>query len=110
DKAGPDLAEALRAEGAEVDDCILYQNEQINYDELPAFDAVFFASASAVESFIDQWGPSVLDGKTILSIGKPTDRVLKDKCRCADVIGREATVESAIKTLAEYCVSNQISG
>lgn len=108
DKAGPELAEELRAEGADVDDCVLYHNKPVHWDRLPEFDAVFFASASAVECFLDQWGPSALDGKTILAIGKPTAEALNKKCRGADVIGRKATVESAISTLAEHFIRSEI--
>ena len=48
DKAGPALADALREEGAIVDDCVLYHNQPIMYEAAPSFDTVFFASASAV--------------------------------------------------------------
>jgi len=56
DKAGPGLAEALRQDGAIVDDCVVYTNESIAYEACPDFDAVFFASASAFEAFDRLWG------------------------------------------------------
>ncbi|MDP2991106.1 MAG: uroporphyrinogen-III C-methyltransferase, partial [Kiritimatiellota bacterium] len=65
DKAGAALAEALRQRGAMVDDCILYHNEPIEYDNKPDFDVVFFASASAVEVFDKQWGIDGLADKIV---------------------------------------------
>ncbi len=105
DKAGPQLAEALRALDAEVDDTIIYDNERIEYDEQPDFDAVFFASASGVESFIDQWGTEALAGKTLAVIGKPTAQALEKQNLTPDVIAREATIPGAIQSLAEYFVA-----
>ncbi|MDP6524423.1 MAG: uroporphyrinogen-III C-methyltransferase [Kiritimatiellia bacterium] len=108
DKAGSGLAETLRELGAEVDDCILYQNEPIAYDSEPAFDAVFFASASAVEVFDSHWGADSLTGKTVVAIGQPTLRALEKRGITADIVGPEATVESSIEALAEYCVKLSI--
>jgi len=105
DKAGPQLAGALRGLGAEVDDCIIYDNERIIYDSLSDYDAVFFASASGVESFIEQWGIDALSGKTTLVIGIPTAAALAKHNLKPDVLAREATVSGAISTLAEFYVS-----
>jgi len=105
DKAGPQLAEALRKTGAEVEDAIIYDNERIMYDALPDFDAVFFASASGVESFIDQWGTEALAGKTLAVIGKPTAHALEKQNLTPDIIAGEATIPGAIQSLAEYFVS-----
>jgi uroporphyrinogen III methyltransferase/synthase len=102
DKAGPQLADALRKTGADVEDAIIYDNQRINHEELPDFDAVFFASASAVHSFIDQWGKTALSGKTICVIGRPTARALEQAGIEPDVIAREATVIGAINSLAAY--------
>ncbi len=101
DKAGPALADALRAAGATVDDCVIYHNVPVPYpEEVPAFDAVFFASASAVEAYETQWGTSTLSGKTVTAIGQPTLRGLKDFGVPVDVVGPEATVASTLTALA----------
>lgn len=100
DKAGPDIADALRPQGAMVDDCILYRNEPIAYDAKPLFDAIFFASASAVEVFDKQWGVDGLQRKTVAAIGDPTIAALKKLGVKADVTGPEATVESCLTALA----------
>lgn len=108
DKAGPQLAEALRETGAKVEDSIIYDNHRIDYDELPEFDAAFFASASAVESFLDQWGVDALAGKTVSVIGIPTAQTLEKHARQPDIIAREATVMGAINSLAEYFVGEKL--
>ncbi len=107
-KAGPDLAEFLRTLGARVTDCVLYRNDPISYDTLPEFDAVFFASASAVEVFVSQWGRKSLQGKIITAIGRPTCESLAENNLNADVVGREATVASSIETLAEKYVNEAL--
>ncbi len=101
-KAGTDVAEGLQEIGAEVEDCIIYTNEQIKYDSLPCFDAIFFASASAVEAYLDQWGTKFLANITILTIGKPTVKALEAVGLKPTIISIEATVADSINTLASY--------
>ena len=108
DKAGPQLAEALCETGAEIEDVILYDNIRIDHAEFPEFDAVFFASTSAVESFIDQWGADSLTDKTIAVIGTPTAQALEKQNLAPDIFAREATIPGAIASLAEHFVSQGI--
>ncbi len=98
--AGSLLADALRRKGATVDDVRLYVNEPVRYERLPDFDAVFFASASAVEVFFKHHGDVRLAGKTVVAIGKPTSAALVAAGRPPDVVPAEATVEGAICALA----------
>ena len=107
-KAGKSLADGLRAAGAEVEDVVLYENQFIEYDRCPEFDAVFFASASAVESFVSQWGTDVLKNKTILAIGGPTRAALRTVGLTATVTGKMATVEKCIADFARYFAKNSI--
>jgi uroporphyrinogen III methyltransferase/synthase len=109
DKAGPDLADALRESGAAVEDAIIYDNHPVVHDELPDFDAVFFASASGVESFIAQWGVGSLTDKTTVVIGKPTAAALNALGRAPDITAKESTIPGAIRDLAMYLVSRRIS-
>ena len=102
DLAGPSLAIALRETGAQVEDVVLYENVRIKHDTLPAFDALFFASSSAVNAFIDQWGIQVLENKPVCAIGSPTSQTLKKRGVDSFMVANEATVASAIETLAEY--------
>ncbi|HNX35437.1 MAG TPA: hydroxymethylbilane synthase [Kiritimatiellia bacterium] len=100
EKAGALLADVLRQQGAEVDDVRLYVNEPVTYPALPAFDAVFFASASAVEALMAQIPLGALEGKTVVTIGKPTSAALAAFGRAPDVVAAEATVDGAIEALA----------
>lgn len=104
DKAGTDLADALRETGAEVEDAVIYDNVRVEHEELPDFDVVFFASASGVESFIGQWGVEALEGKTTLVIGRPTADALEKHHLQPDVMARESTISGAVQSLAEHLV------
>jgi uroporphyrinogen III methyltransferase/synthase len=104
EKAGALLADVLRNKGATVEEAVLYTNEWIRYEKLPAFDTVFFASASAVESFCGQFGAEALKDKLIVAIGKPTEAALAQVGFKAQIIGDEATVEGAITSLAKGTV------
>ena len=105
DKAGTDLADALKNVGLEVHDLVVYKNERIRYDVCPKFDAVFFASASAVEAYVELWGAKSLAGAIILAIGTPTTKALERAGLSADVMGFTATVEGAIAALAVHSVN-----
>ncbi len=107
-KAGPNLAEELRAAGAEVEDCILYENRFIEYPQQPNFDAAFFASASAVESFVVQWGAEALAGKTVLAIGEPTRRALTAAGVATDLVGGMDTVERSLQALSDYYCRHEL--
>lgn len=100
EKAGALLADVLRRKGASVDDVQLYTNDPVAYERLPEFDAVFFASASAVEVFFRRHAHVSLEGKTVVAIGKPTAAALTAAGRPPDLVPVEATVERAIEALA----------
>lgn len=104
DKAGPALAQSLRAMGGSVDDCLLYRNLPIRQGAKPAFDVAFFASASAVEAYDQQWGAASLKGVFVVAIGKPTLAALTGRGLQVDLVPPEATVESSIEALAGYFV------
>ena len=108
-KAGPELAVELHDLGAHVTDCVLYHNAVVTYADRPEFDSVYFASASAVESFVEQWGVAALNGKIILAIGGPTQTALKSAGLNATVIGEMATVEKSLHALAVYEINRRIN-
>jgi len=90
-KAGADVARALRRAGAKVDDVVLYENRACAPEEaLPPFDDVFFASASAVVSFLARYGARALRGKGVLVMGGPTRAALPKrfsaKARIFDIL------------------------
>ena len=82
-KAGRTVAAALRRFGASVEDIVLYDNKPVAREErpLPPCDAVFFASASAVEAFLDQYGAKSLARPEIYVIGEPTRHALPPRFR-----------------------------
>ena len=100
DKAGTDLSDSLKKLGLDVHDLLIYKNERIRYPAFPPFDAVFFASASAVEAYVEWWGADSLADRTIVAIGTPTEHALKAAGLQADVMGFTATVAGAITALA----------
>ncbi len=104
DKAGPALSESLRGMGAAVEDCLLYRNLPIQHASKPAFEAVFFASASAVEIYDQQWGAASLSDKFVVAIGKPTLAALARCGAKANLVPPEATVESSMTALAGHFV------
>ncbi len=98
-KAGTDVACALRRTGAKVDDVVLYANETCAPEgALPPFDDVFFASASAVESFLARYGAGALRGKGVLVMGGPTRAALPKsfsaKARIFDIL--TATISGTV--------------
>ena len=98
--ADSSLSVSLRAAGVQVEDCLLYRNEPIGYERMPAFDLAFFASASAVTAFDRLWGAKALAGKTVAAIGRPTAAALHDLGVDAIVTGAEATVDGVLEALA----------
>lgn len=109
EKAEPAVTDALRRRGATVDDCILYRNEPVAYEFKPEFDAVFFASASAVEVFEQLWGTAGLEAKVVAAIGNPTLAALKRRGVRVDLVGPEATVESCLAALAGMYAGKALS-
>ncbi len=110
DKAGKDVSCELRRTGAIVTEETLYRNVPVKYEKLPEFDAVIFASSSAVHAFLDNFGSGKLKGKYIVAIGKPTLETLKKlKCTGKIILAKEATVNACIDSLAEKLVEKRIS-
>ena len=106
DKAGPSLSQALKAMGGSVEDCLLYHNLPIQQGGKPDCEVVYFASASAVEVYDQQWGVASLKGSLVVAIGKPTVAALKQRGVAVDLVPPEATVESSMAALAAYYVRN----
>ena len=77
EKAGKDVASVLKRAGAKVDDIVLYENSYVYHEKpLPKFNDIYFASASAVESFVAQYGIKKLHGKKIYVMGEPTKKAV----------------------------------
>ncbi len=100
------LSNGLQNMGHKVDDVILYNNIPIKYDHTPNGDAIFFASASAVTSFINQFGSDLLKKIITVSIGKPCTAKLQSYGIKPTLQANQATVEASIKKLAVHCLCN----
>ena len=100
DRAGKRLAEDMRNLGMKVTDRVLYTNTPCLKEDLPSFDSIVFTSTSGVESFLDQYGASPLEDCRIAAIGIPTAEALKRNGIGNYIIGREATLQSAVESLA----------
>lgn len=98
--AGMELTEALIRTGFDVTDCVLYNATPVRPERIPDFDAVVFASASAVEAYAALRLPQSLDGKTVVAIGQPTHAALARQGVRGTHTAVEATVESAVLKLA----------
>ena len=97
--AGDDLSKKLTTFVKNIDDIVLYETISVLHNKLPEFDCAYFASASAVKSFKEQFGIEKLKNKAIAVIGEPTKKELEG----FDTIkGKEAIVESSIDAIAEY--------
>jgi uroporphyrinogen III methyltransferase/synthase len=108
DKAGANLADALCDAGYAVEECISYRNEPVPVADLPEFADVVFASASAVEVFVDRWGPENLAGHSAVCIGKPTTAALAKHGIEPAAIGLEATMPGCIEALAAFHVNRSL--
>ncbi len=109
DKAGKEISCELRKAGAVVTDEVICRNIPVKYDKLPEFDAVVFASSSAVESFQGNFGLEKLRGKYTVAIGKPTlETIRKLKHKDDVVLAKEATINGCVESLAERMVEKKI--
>jgi uroporphyrinogen III methyltransferase/synthase len=100
DAAGETLSESLRKAGAEIEDRLLYETRLLRPETLPPFDAVFFASSSAVASFEAAFGMAALTDRDVVAIGEPTRGALEDRGVKGVIMGAAATTEGAMAALA----------
>jgi uroporphyrinogen III methyltransferase / synthase len=103
DAAGETLAGELERLGARVTDVVIARNEPVAHMAVPPFEAVLFASRSAVRTFMDRTPAPDLSGRLVAAIGQPTSLELNRR-GVAPVTGREATVGAALEALAGVCV------
>lgn len=110
DAATGDLAQHLREQtGAQVEDAILYHTVRTAPGPLPEFDAVLFASASAVDAFADSWGAGALAGKAVAAMGEPTAKCLAAHGFGQAILPTEATTEGALRALAARMVAARMT-
>lgn len=107
DRAGETLSEELRETFTQVDDAVICRN-QIVRTEIPVCDVVFFASVSAVESFMEQFDVEVLEGKQVVVIGTLDAAALQQRGVEQITAPRRSTVEGAVEALATSSVWKEI--
>ncbi|HPN84103.1 MAG TPA: uroporphyrinogen-III C-methyltransferase [Victivallales bacterium] len=110
DKSFKKMTAELRRAGILVDEIVLYKTIPVNYSTLPEFDAVFFASPSAAESFKNNFGSTALRKKDVVVLGDVTADALK---KIFKKIGRLVVPEQskavlAIQTYALQLVSKSL--
>lgn len=108
DAAGDSLTRDLQSIGAVVTDSVIVRNEPVPHDSIPPFDAVFFASRSAVLSFLDRHEQPSLNGRLVVAIGRPTADELERRDITPVIVAREATAGAAIGALAAECVRQSL--
>ncbi|HOK04699.1 MAG TPA: uroporphyrinogen-III C-methyltransferase [Victivallales bacterium] len=109
DQSSRELTEKLKSNSFKIDELALYKTLPVQYTELAPFDAIFFASPSAVKAFSMNFG-NILEGKDIISIGEVTsDAVKKTFSNYSSIVmPYEATASSAIKTYAIKILEKKI--
>jgi len=109
DQSSKELTDRLRDNSFKIDELTLYKTVPIKYNDLPPFDAVFFASPSAAKAFSINFG-NVLQGKDIISIGEVTTDAIKKIFSGYNsiVTSSEATASSAVKNYVIQILRNRI--
>lgn len=109
DIARAQLSNQLIENGYLVKDEILYLTSEKQYDKLPEFDDIIFASSSAVKSFVRQFGKEALSGKRISVIGKPTEQTLREFANNIPIIkAPDESISSCITALALDSVNKKL--
>lgn len=109
DRAGGGLTEMLHSIGHKADDLVICRNEARSV-VLPEFDAVLFASASAVDSFLDQFDASVLQDKLVGIMGYKEIERLTAVGVCGLRVPARFTFSGAVATMAGTVVEKEIVG
>jgi len=108
DRAGDALSVELRETFAQVEDVVICRNQMVKAD-VPVCDVVFFASVSAVESFMEQFGVEALEGKQAAVIGTLDAAALQQHGVEQIPAPKRSTVEAAVEALALACVNKELS-
>jgi uroporphyrinogen III methyltransferase/synthase len=106
-EAGPALAEKLGALKLDVTDCVLYGHEALTPARIPPYDALFFASASAVDALAALESPAAWAGKPIVAMGGPTLAALENRGLRTGLTPPDPSVEGALLALAAHVVQTR---
>ncbi len=110
DRAGDRLSRALGDAGFQVDDVVISQNKVVEVPQHPQCDAVFFASASAVEAYLQQFGKEQLEDIVIGVMGHKEAEVLKS-AGIGDIrLPKTFTLDGSVSTMAGHIVEESFVG
>ncbi|MFU8780060.1 MAG: SAM-dependent methyltransferase [Kiritimatiellia bacterium] len=107
DRAGPELAARLSEAGFVVDDVVISRNVSLPV-AMPAFDGILFASASAVDAFVAQFGVNALQGKLLGVMGTKEVGPLSDAGVQGIRVPARFTLFDSVATMAGAFVEKEI--
>lgn len=100
------LAEALGAHGVDVDVVPIPQTTPLPLDAPPPpFDAVTFASPSALRAFVAGQGTAPLQGKVVAVIGPTTAQAARAAAVSVDAVASSPSVAALVHALATCAVA-----
>ena len=95
------ITETLLKKGYDIKETDLYETVGISYNSVWSFDSVVFASSSAVNGFIKNFGIDKLINKTVVVFGKPTEETLKNyNPDCTILVNSSSTITGCIDLIS----------
>jgi uroporphyrinogen III methyltransferase / synthase len=107
DRAGSQLSDALREGGFLVDDLVLARNVPLQV-AMPVCEGVLFASASAVDAFIAQFGAAMLQDRVVGIMGQREVKSLKMAGIRGIRVPQRSTLLDSVATMAGVLVEREI--
>jgi uroporphyrinogen III methyltransferase / synthase len=108
DRAGTGLADALRSNGFVVDDVVISRNQTVQVTK-PEFDAILFASASAVDAFLAQFGAAALHDRLVGVMGHKEIGAMQKAGLQAPRLPAGFTLPGAVATMAGQMVEEDFA-
>ncbi|MDH3345850.1 MAG: uroporphyrinogen-III synthase, partial [Kiritimatiellaceae bacterium] len=107
DRAGETLSNQLRETFEQVEDVVICRNQFVT-SKPPVCDGILFASVSAVESFVEQFGPEALQGKELTVIGKMDEDELRRHGVENITSSEKSTIEGAVEAMSRRSVQKEM--
>jgi uroporphyrinogen-III synthase len=104
DQRRGELPAMLRAEGFEVNECIVYRTLLTPRKTERVYAGIAFFSPSAVESYFSL--NTVADDVTLFAIGRTTAAAIQARCSNTVIIGDRPGKEALVRTMTDYFQTN----